>query len=362
MLRTLSGSFILVLAFLLNGCTKQASQNDDLKADADNIMAVAAQARATGYGSLGDTNIQYVGRWDFSNSQQYVSYWCGAYIKVNFTGKTVKVRTGAWSNFYAKIDNGPWVLYKDAGDIINLTPTPLASGTHTLVFTQAKDYDYDFRFMGLILDAGAVTKKPVAESYLIEWIGDSITTGYLTDNASVSSYPWHLSEKLGVAHTQIAYPGIALVTSHDHGNAMDQHYYKLQPPNYPNAPLWDFTKYTPQMVVLNIGTNDRDYNDSDSVFQDTFVKLLVGIRSKFPQAQIFVMRTFLGIRVEPTVAAVQARIAAGDLKLHYINTEGWLTPSTSDYLEDNLHPSKAGHQKVADKLAEVLAPYAVGKR
>src|SRR3954468_3431701 len=51
-------------------------------------------------GSLSDTNIKYFGRWDFSNPSQYVSYWGGAYIRVNFSGTTIKVKLGNTSNFY----------------------------------------------------------------------------------------------------------------------------------------------------------------------------------------------------------------------------------------------------------------------
>ncbi len=48
------------------------------------INTVPSLVFAASDGSLGDTNIKYEGRWDFSNTSQYASYWCGAYIKVNF--------------------------------------------------------------------------------------------------------------------------------------------------------------------------------------------------------------------------------------------------------------------------------------
>jgi lysophospholipase L1-like esterase len=216
--------------------------------------------------------------------------------------------------------------------------------------------------MGLILDDGAFTSKPSTGACLIEYIGDSITAGYLNDQANVSDYAWICSEEMGAEHTQIAYPGIALVSSPRHGTAMDAQYFRLQPPNYPSSPVWDFMKYTPQVVVLNLGTNDSDYEDSDSTFREVYAGLLAGIRSRFPQAELFVMRTFLGIRSQPTVAAVENRIIAGDKKVHYINTEGWLTQATTDYLPDNLHPSEAGHIKAAALLKAVLAPYTGGSQ
>jgi lysophospholipase L1-like esterase len=51
---------------------------------------------------------------------------------------------------------------------------------------------------------------------------------------------------------------------------------------------------------------------------------------------------------------VNARNAAGDSKVHYINTNGWLT--AADYT-DGLHPSVSGHIKAARLLQPILAPY-----
>src|SRR5690349_6987627 len=121
------------------------------------LMAMLAAgmgvASAAPDGSLSDTNIQYFGRWDFSSPSQYVSYWGGAYLKVKFSGTTVGVKFGRASNYYYKIDNGPWTTLSNANGTVNLTPTPLAAGIHSLSVAQGKDYDYVFNFQGLVLDA-----------------------------------------------------------------------------------------------------------------------------------------------------------------------------------------------------------------
>ncbi len=304
-------------------------------------------------GDLADGNIKYFGRWDFTNPAEYASYWGGAYIRVNFTGTTVKIKVGYPTHYFAKIDNGPWVSYYNANGTINLTPTPLASGTHTLSVAQGKDYDYQFKFQGLILDAGAVTSPPSVFSQLIEWIGDSITAGYTDEQANVSGYPWVCSETLlHTEHTQIAYPGVRLVTS-GNGPGMDVQYFKLQNPAYTTAPAWDFTRYTPKVIVINLGTNDNGHVPDDQ-FRDTYISFLANIRAKFPNVEIFVVRTFINVMTNPTIAAVNARIAAGDTKVHYIDTNGWLT--NADYT-DGLHPSVAGNIKAAGLLQPIIAPY-----
>lgn len=310
-------------------------------------------------GSPGDRHIKYFGRWDFSDPSAYTSYWGGAYIRVNFTGTTVKIKVGNQSNFFAKIDGGPWTSYLNAKDTIDLTPTPLNPGMHSLIVAQGKDYDYIFNFRGLILDPGASTKKPVVSHRLIEYIGDSITTGYTDAQADVSDYAWVASEMLGAEHTQIAYPGVDLVSGYRKGNGvgMDVQYFKSQSCKFPDAAPWNFKTYTPNVVVINLGTNDNNNRVPDSVFEKTYVNFLAQIRAKFPKTEILVMRTFLGVKEIPTVEAVRARNAAGDDKVRYVNTTDWLLGRKSADYNDGLHPSIDGHIKVARLLAPIIQPF-----
>jgi lysophospholipase L1-like esterase len=347
---------LIVTALMLFGCSKQS-----LNEKTTGILVPAAGVSATAFsnnGAVGDTNIKYFGRWDFSSTTQYVSYWGGAYFKVKFSGTTVKVKVGNTSNFYAKIDNGAWTSYIGASGTINLTPTALASGTHTLSVAQGKDYDYVFNFQGLVLDAGATTSAPTVASNLIEWMGDSISAGYTDAQADVSDYAWVCSEALGTEHTQIAYPGVNLVSGYT-STGMDNQYFKLQSIAYPSSPAWNFATYTAKLVVINLGTNDNSNSVPDATFQSTYTTFLANIRAKYPNADIFVLKTFANVKVSPTVAAVNARVAAGDTKVHYIDTSGWLNPGAPDFT-DGLHPSVSGHIKVSNNLQPILAPYLSG--
>jgi lysophospholipase L1-like esterase len=315
----------------------------------------ATVVRAASDGSLTDTNIKYFGRWDFTSSTQYFSYWGGAYIKVNFSGTTVKIKLGHASNYYAKIDGGSWITYSNVNGTVNLTPTPLASGTHTLSVAQGKDYDYVFGFQGLTLDSGATTSLPPMSTNLIEFIGDSITAGYTDPQADVSDYAWVCSEKLNCEHTQIAYPGVNLVTTTNHGTGMDMQYFKEQSFNYPSSPSWNFTNYTARLVVINLGQNDIGANGIPlDVYQADYTNFMANIRAVYPNADIFAMRVFLGFGAAQTRAAVAARNAMGDAKVHYVDTTGWLT--STDY-NDGVHPSVSGHIKAANQLQPILAPY-----
>jgi lysophospholipase L1-like esterase len=311
---------------------------------------------AVGDGSLTDTNIKYFGRWDKSNAATFHGYWGGAYFKVAFNGTTVKINLGNTLKYHVKIDNNQWVTFTAVNGTNNLTPTPLANGTHALIVVQGQDYSYDFAFKGLVLDAGAKTVAPSVRTDLIEWIGDSITDGYTDARSDVSDYAWVCAESLNCEHTQIAYPGIALVDGYGINSiktGMCTQYFKLQDISYANSPNWDFSTYTAKIVVINIGTNDG--NTPNTLYQSTYITFLENIRARFLNAHIVVLVPHTGAHRAQDSAAYLARVAAGDNKVHYINATGWVQGTTE--LTDGLHPSDSGHRKIARLLKPLIAPF-----
>ncbi len=310
---------------------------------------------AAGDGSPGDTNIKYFGRWDRSNASVFHGYWGGAYLKVVFTGTTIKVNLGNTWKYHVKIDNKPWVTFVAINGTNNLTTTPLAQGTHTLVLAQGQDYDYDFAFKGLVLDPGAKTVVPSVRTDLIEWIGDSITDGYTDTRSDVSDYAWVCAESLNCEHTQIAFPGIALVDGYginSNKNGMCSQYFKLQDLNYGSSVNWDFSNYTAKVVVINIGTNDG--STPNDLYQSTYVTFLGNVRTKFANAHIVVLVPNSGSHRTQDSAVYQARVAAGDTKVHFVNSTGWLQGAE---MNDGAHPSDSGHVKFARLLKPLISRY-----
>lgn len=312
---------------------------------------------ATGDGSPGDANIKYYGRWDTSAGTTFASYWGGAYFRTAFTGTTVQLRLGGSANIYVSIDNNPDVFYANASGTVNLTPNPLGTGTHTLRVAAQSNQDV-IQFQGLLLDPGAATVAPGISSQIIEFIGDSITAGYDDSHVALSDYAWLIGEQLHVQHTQIAYPGICLVDNvscySPNGIGMSRQFFKEQTVDYPNSLNWDFSRYQASAVVINLGTNDSNIGISDSTFESSYVTFLQNIRAVYPNAPILVLRTFGGYKASVTQAAVSQVNAAGDQNVHYIDTTGWV--SSTD-LVDGVHPTDEGQERVANRLAPMLAPY-----
>lgn len=321
---------------------------------------------ATGDGSPTDANLVYVGRWDKSTPTAPHSYWGGAYIRAGFTGTSLSVKLGRRVDLAVFIDSKPVSMKMGASGTVSLA-SGLTEGNHTVKMVARFQSD-EIVFQGFVLSGGAKTLAPTKTKGLIEFIGNSITSGSVTTNGNISAFPWLVGETLGVDRTAISYPGICLVgNGHYSGNGFpgigqEIQYFKLVTPpitpttTQPGAKDWDFSVYTPDMVVINIGTNDALAGGiSAATVQASYINLMKKIRAKLPKTRIFAMRAYGGHNEAATKAAVDNLVNGGDKRVYYINTNGWLV--TSDYAADKLHPSDAGQIKAAQKLSAVLKPY-----
>lgn len=306
---------------------------------------------AVGNGSPNDPNVRYFGRWEVTSPTTYVSRWAGAYLEVGFTGTTVKLRQRNTIDLFASIDGGPDVAYTNVSGTVDLTPTRLAAGNHTLRVSYrpvAGSYRGDAVFQGLVLDAGARTFAPPVSPTIVEFVGDSITVGQQSSKQALTAYGWLVGERLGVAHTQVAQGGACLVAAPDGCVGLSRQFFKVS--SLADAPDWDFTRYQASAVVINLGTNDVGHAVSTTTFQATYTTFLRDIRHRYPNAVIFAMQNFKQRYAAQTRTAVQSVVDGGDRNVVYVDTAGW-NPSTTD----GTHPDDAGHRSIADRLAPIIA-------
>jgi lysophospholipase L1-like esterase len=318
------------------------------------MTAQAAKASAYPHdGSLADRDILYVGRWDRSVPTAYHSYWGGAYLRATFTGTTIGFRGGATAG-------GPSVLVSVDGEaphkVNALNARPLMAGVHTLTLG-SPGQNSEFEFKGLALSPGART-LPTPARPLVEFVGDSITTGGGQTLPATVNYAWMSTEMLGADHTQIAFSARALTTGYGCAGdkaGLDTQYFQLKNFNHlgdtPPTP-WDFS-YTPQVIVINLGQNDQCGSEPDAIFTASYVGFVHNLRARFPRVQLVALRPFGGPYEAAIRRAVESLSTAGDARLHYIDTTGWL--EKADFV-DGVHPTQPGHMKVALRLAPLLRP------
>jgi lysophospholipase L1-like esterase len=314
-------------------------------------------------GSLADTNLRFIGRWDRSSATVAHSYWSTAYVRTAFTGTTAHVRLAEGLLLESYIDGhrsptAPW----PGG--VDLTPVPVATGTHTLMLV-AGGQNQEMAFQGLVLDPGASTQS-VASRPLIEFVGDSITANggridrskVSPDGPATSNYSGLTADALACDRVQVAFSGVALATGYGFfgdRTGFDAWYFRLKNCNHPadNAP-WAFA-YDPVMVVVNLGTNDmKDGKRPDeAAFAVTYATFLRAIRARLPHAVLVGMRPFGGFEAAGIARAVATLQAAGDQAVHAVDTSGWL--EEADF-SDGIHPTVSGHAKAALRLTDALRP------
>ena len=316
--------------------------------------------------AVDDTNIEYVGRWDKSDSSIYHSYWGGAYLRLRFTGTSVAIREATPVDFWMDMDGTGYKFFKGAVGSVKVAGS-LANAMHVITVVAAGEGN-ELQLQGLTLSSGASLLAPaIPNKPLIEFIGDSITCGAKTPDEEIQDYAWLVGEQLNCNHTQISYSGITLVDGYHytysgaprHGQSYQ--YFIMQEPNSPISNVnWKFASYTPRAVVINLGTNDGGLGVPSGIFRTNYVTFLQSIRAKFPNATILALRPFHGYYATEIQNAVDRVNNAGDQNVRYIDTTGWISSSpcgTNYDTYDGWHPTMAGHQKIAALLAPVLSAY-----
>ena len=308
-----------------------------------------------------DKNLRYVGRWARPDSANSHGNWIGSYVRVDFTGTSVGINLGGHSGLDVRLDGEPPRVVSAGPGVWPLNMAPLGPGVHTLLVGVKGGGGWDFR--GLVLDPGAKTRSPVRRP-LIEFVGDSITCGSPEPIEAAGNYTWQTAEALGCDHTQIAWPGRALTTGYgcaDDKAGLDTQYFQQNCFYDSPRASWNFSAYTPQIVVINLGQNDACGNEPDNIFTASYIQFVKNIRAKFPRAQIVALRMFGGGHYgADTEKAVAALNAGDDARVHFIDTAGWLD-SPADYV-DGVHPNANGNRKVAVRLAPLLKPYLAGAK
>ncbi len=333
------------------------------------------ESTKTGLIEADDPNIQYVGRFDFSNPKRVVFDWAGVYISAKFTGSSCSLRLHDSTDEYAIIidDRAPRLLSPDTSNTYIVASGLADSIPHTIMI-QKRTEPLVGRgvFMGFILDKGATLLLPDRRpDRRIEFVGNSITSGFgvmgdssnchfspQTENACMS-YASMAARELHADYHLISYSGRGVVRNYGDKNKtsvdpMPALYDRVC--FFDTTSKWNFAKWIPQAVVINLGTNDfstEPYPDRN-VFEEAYGSLIDRVRSLYPGVTIFcVSGPMIG---EPCTSYVrevveQQQVRQGRDKDVFFIDIPWRDMSDNDWGCD-MHPNVYG----AEKMAEVVVP------
>lgn len=354
--------FVLSVALLSYSCSKKNS----------NPM------RNGGFSGIIDadhSNIQYVGRFDRTDPKKAVFDWPGVYIRTAFEGTSCSIRLNDGNNVYAiTIDQqAPQVLETDTSAVYSVA-VDLTDSVHTILIEKRTEAFVGIgEFLGFILDKDRdlLAQNP-APDRRIEFIGNSITCGYgvegenanspftpETENATLS-YAALVGRALDADYQMVAYSGKGVVRNYGDPD-------KTSPDPLPSlydrtlcvdsVPAWDFTSWIPQVVVINLGTNDfsTQPHPDKSVFQQAYTQLINRVQSHYPGVTVFcICGPMIG---EPCGSYIQEVVNLcqqdnANKKVYYIGISTNLL-TMSDRGSD-WHPNIQGQQKIADVILPII--------
>lgn len=240
------------------------------------LFAVSKTFAGTGlFIPYNDTHLQYEGRIDMKGPDAANFYWSGTTVRISFKGTGIKALMDdeRGQNYYNVIIDGTPIfkLKADSGKKWYSLAENLTPGKHTaelFKITQAnKEYKRGFtRFYGFELDsASRLLRPPRIKKRKIEFYGNSITcghsvedstggeTGYSKFENNYLSYAAITARHFNAQYSCIAKSGIGLMVSWQ-PLIMPEMFDRLNPLD--STSIWDFSRYQPDVVVINLFQND----------------------------------------------------------------------------------------------------------
>ncbi|KAJ7887298.1 SGNH hydrolase-type esterase domain-containing protein [Mycena olivaceomarginata] len=311
--------------------------------------------------------IFFHGRWDTAPE----TWWSGSGFKINvqdLTSLTLNLGPNTTAPFVAlgvSVDYAPFVsINASAG--ANVIPIPPAKGKRTTVVRINAEmyFSSQMHLESIDLNAGAKLVPYKPSKLVFEFIGDSLSTGYLTPEGILQAWDFLIGETFKAEETVVAQPGAALVDIPSFGNVhgMSFQFFRTEDTSYFYDPLhnfttpWDFRRDVPERthVVVHIGANDASQNVDQALFVSTYTDFLATLRKLYPHQPFFLFTPWGWPNPDgPNAfyypgayeAVLAARQSLGDTNMFLVNTTGWVT--YADVSPDSLHPSVAGHEKIA---------------
>lgn len=319
-----------------------------------------------------DPRIRYTGRIDFSDPARPAFDWPAVAIEAAFAGPSLTVLLNDGQNSYnVRIDDRESVLTTHPGQERYVVAQGLDQGPHTVRLVKRTETFYGTpQFLGFELEPGYdLTSPPQTRARRIEFIGDSITAGYGveglspfctfsrdTENAELT-YAAMTAGDLEADFAAMAISGIGIVRNYsaaaNSSSGTMLSYYDLTTTGM-EGKAWDFERWTPDAVVINLGTNDFSTapHPTSEVFVGAYLDLIIKVRNRYPEAHIFAIAGPIMVNPAPALiqsAVDQMRDNLGDERVYFVNIENNLELSAVDYGCD-WHPNASGHRKIANQL------------
>ncbi len=291
--------------------------------------------------------------------------WPGVHIRGRFSGTQVSMDLSDGSNknrFTVVVDGGaPKTVTTTTATSLSLA-TGLPNGTHEILIWRNTEVGFgvtQFNGLSSFGSGGALLAPAAAPDRRIEVIGDSLSAGAGVEGdaacaGGIDSYTNNYLAYGSVAAravaaevVTIAWSGIGVFRNCcDTGPTMPQRYpYSVSSTNT----AWDFSLYQPQVVVINLGTNDFGPGDPGTPYETAYVDFVKSVRTKYANASFVLIDMYGGNRQTRIDNVVLALKSGGESKVEMLSVN-----SAQNNLGCGQHPNVAGQAAMGAVLATRL--------
>ncbi len=227
---------------------------------------------------------------------------------------------------------------------------------HTIKVLKQTEAQVSLAVLKRIDITGTLYDAPAKREYLIEFIGDSITSGYgnLGDNSTkdagsalwsdgTQAYAFLTAELLDADATVISCSGIGIDKGYTDFKESDfylkQSYYRNADAEYTDNGI------IPDLVVINLGTNDLGCGSKEDVFKKGVNDLIKSVRDFYGNDVkiVWVYGMMSNARFEWTKDVID-----GIENIYYISLP-------QNNRGGNSHPDAEAHKQAADLLAKFIS-------
>ena len=257
-----------------------------------------------------DPLLLFSGRRDDAKPGDVRLGYSGARVRIAFEGSAVGLRIDSakpnWVEVFVDGKRLEKLKVEGSAGYYELA-SGLGKGVHTAEIVKATEGTMGVLiFKGFALpEGGKVVAWPAKETKKIEFIGDSITCGYgiEADSAQIhfspqtenfcDTYAWRAARAVNADYLVVARSGIGILRNYNGP-------YEGNPDNMPaiyertliNDPAskWDPSRFTPDVVCINLGTNDFSTKGVDKEkFAESYRSFVKVLMARYPAAKVVLL-------------------------------------------------------------------------
>jgi lysophospholipase L1-like esterase len=309
---------------------------------------------------LNDKSVKTIGRTYLYNDTLWAAF-SGAGAEFIFTGKKLEITvTGDFASTAGNDENYARIaIYVDNERVVDdmldekektykVLESESAECRNVRVIKLSECAMSTFGIKPVMIAENEKIEPAPAKNIKMEFIGDSITCGYGVDDPDkehhfktatedvTKAYAYKTALALNADYSMVSVSGYGIISGFTNdGNKIPEQtipqyydklgfsYNKFADSITVSETEWDFERYKPDIIVINLGTNDMNYATTDerkAEFEDGYLDFLKKVRSLNSDSYIFQTYGVMGTSLEENIENVRRKYISetGDERITFI--------------------------------------------